>query len=191
MAESYLALADLLDALPPERWDVPSLCEGWRIREVVAHMGMPARYGEDAFMAELRECEFDFTRLSNRIAARDAQLPTAELVADLRSEVLHDWSPPGGGADGALSHVAIHGFDITVPLGEVRRTPDAAAVHVLDQLVRGGAHAHFGTDISNHEFQATDVDWSYGSGPLVKGPIDDLILRTCGRTVPGNRLTGD
>ena len=26
----YLALADLLDSLPRERWDTPSLCEGWR-----------------------------------------------------------------------------------------------------------------------------------------------------------------
>ena len=51
---TYLTLADCLDALPEERWDAPSLCEGWRVKEVVAHLTMPARYGEDEFMAELR-----------------------------------------------------------------------------------------------------------------------------------------
>src|SRR5438105_8781631 len=131
VAAEYIALADLLDALPPARWDAPSLCEGWRVREVVAHLTMPARYSEDAFMAELRESEFDFTRLSNRIAGRDAQLPTDELVGNLRDEVLHHWTPPGGGHRGALNHVVIHGLDITVPLGEPRRSTDATMRIVL------------------------------------------------------------
>src|SRR3989442_613253 len=72
VAAEYRALADLLDGLVLERWDTPSLCEGWRVREVVAHLTMPARYSEGAFMAKLRDCEFDFTRLSNGLASRDA-----------------------------------------------------------------------------------------------------------------------
>jgi len=71
----FLALADLLDTLPDERWDTPSLCAGWRVREVVAHMTMPARYSSDQFMAELQDCDGDFTRLSNVVAGRDAALP--------------------------------------------------------------------------------------------------------------------
>lgn len=31
-------LADLFDALTPAQWKAPSLCAGWRVREVVAHM---------------------------------------------------------------------------------------------------------------------------------------------------------
>jgi uncharacterized protein (TIGR03083 family) len=94
VAATYVALSDLLDALPAERWDTASLCEGWRVREVVAHVTMPARYDENAFMAELREDGFDFTRLSNRIATRDAELATSELVSNLRDETLHRWMPP-------------------------------------------------------------------------------------------------
>ena len=120
VAATYVALADLLDALPAEPWDAPSLCEDWRVREVVAHVTMPARYSEDAFMAELREDGFDFTRLSNRIASRDAKLPTTELIANLRDEALHRWTPPDAGYHGALNHVVIHALDITVPLSEPR-----------------------------------------------------------------------
>jgi len=187
----YLAVADLLASLPPERWDTPSLCEGWRVREVVAHLTMPARYDEAAFMAELRECEFDFTRLSNRVAGRDAQLPTEELVGSMRDEKLHQWTPPGGGTHGALNHVVIHGLDITVPLGEPRRSTDASIQVVLDDLTRGGGHAHFGTEISGRTLQVTDVDWCFGSGPSLRGPAEHLALHLCGRTVPAGALKGE
>src|SRR5438445_13641254 len=170
----YLALADLLDSLPRERWDTPSLCEGWRVREVVAHLTMPARYDEVAFMAELRECEFDFTRLSNTIAGRDAQLPIEELVRSMRDEQLHQWTPPGGGPHGALNHVVIHGLDITVPLGVPRRSPDATIRVVLDDLTAGGVQAHFGISIEGRSLRATDLDWSYGAGPALSGPAEYL-----------------
>ncbi|GAA1865548.1 hypothetical protein GCM10009836_52420 [Pseudonocardia ailaonensis] len=31
-------LAELLATLEPEQWDAPTLCDEWRVREVVAHM---------------------------------------------------------------------------------------------------------------------------------------------------------
>jgi len=89
VADEYRALADLLDASGPAVWDAPSLCEGWRTREVVAHMTMPARYEGPAFMAELEAAGGDFTVLSNTVAARDGALPAATLLGDLRSEALH------------------------------------------------------------------------------------------------------
>src|SRR5579872_4787538 len=58
VAASYDALADVLEAIGEDDWDTPSLCEGWRVREVVAHLTMPARYDEAAFMAELRARDF-------------------------------------------------------------------------------------------------------------------------------------
>ena len=65
VAAEFVRLADLLDAASDAQWDTPSLCAGWRVREVVAHMTMAARYSEEQFMAELQRCGFDFTRLSN------------------------------------------------------------------------------------------------------------------------------
>jgi uncharacterized protein (TIGR03083 family) len=185
---TYVALADLLDVLPAARWDAPSTCEGWRVREVVAHMTMPARYDEDAFMAELRDDDFDFTRLSNRIASRDATLSTDELVRNLRDPVLHGWTPPGGGVHGALSHAVIHSLDITAPLGQARCASDAAIRVVLDDLTVGGGHAHFGTDIEGQNLHTTDIDWSHGSGAELRGTAADVTLHLCGRTVPADRL---
>jgi uncharacterized protein (TIGR03083 family) len=181
---AYAALADLLDALPAAAWDTPSLCEGWRVREVVAHMTMAARYDEAAFMAELRESDFDFTRLSNRVASRDGALPTDELVSNLRSDVMRHWTPPGGGVHGALNHAVIHSLDVTAPLGRPRCSSDAAMHVVLDDLTGGGIHSHFGTDISGQRFEATDLDWSYGSGPALRGPAEGIAAHLCGRRPP-------
>lgn len=191
VASEYLALADLLERLPAARWDTPSLCAGWRVREVVAHMTMAARYDTDAFMAELRDCGFDFTTLSNRIAARDAELPPDELVGAMRSDVMQHWAPPGGGYRGALNHVVVHGLDLTEPLGAPRTSPDATIRIVLDDLTAGGGHAHFGADIGGRTLRATDIDWSYGSGPPVAGPASDLVLHLCGRRLPAGRLDGE
>jgi uncharacterized protein (TIGR03083 family) len=191
VAAEFQALAGLLDSATDAQWNTPSLCAGWRVREVIAHMTMAARYSDEEFMAELRRCEFDFGRLSNEIAARDAGLPASELVAGLRSEVMQHWTPPGGGWHGALNHVVIHGLDVTVPLGVPRRPPDATIRVVLDDLTGDGVHEHFGTSIRERRLQATDLEWSYGSGPALRGPAGDLALALCGRAIPQGRLEGE
>ncbi len=191
VATEYLALADQLDTLSDAAWDTPSLCEGWRVREVVAHMTMPVRYSTEQFMAELTECEGDFTRLSNRIASRDAELPTSTLVANLRDDTLHEWTPPGGSRLGALNHAVIHGLDATVPLGLKRGAPEESVRVVLDGLTAGGAHEYFGFDIEGAELQATDMDWSFGSGTPVRGSAADLALHICGRVLPQGRMQSE
>lgn len=189
-AADYRTLADRLERLAAERWETPSLCAGWRVREVVAHLTMPARYDEAAFMAELQSDGFDFGRLSDRIAARDAQLPNQQLVGNLRSETLHRWQPPGGGAMGALTHVVVHGLDVTVPLGEPRCSPDETIRAVFDELTRGGGHAHFGVAIEGRSVTATDLDRSFGAGEPLTGEAGDLVAHLCGRRLPDGRLRG-
>lgn len=190
VASEYLALADVMAAAGDADWSASSLCEGWRVREVIAHMTMPARYDEATFMAELQARGGDFGRLSDEIAARDAQLPTAELVADLRADTLLHWAPRGSYRN-ALNHVVIHGLDAMVPLGDRRYPPAETLQIVLDHLTAGGIHEHFGTSIAGRRLEATDLDWSYGSGDVLRGRAGDLALALCGRTVPPGRLEGE
>jgi uncharacterized protein (TIGR03083 family) len=190
VAVQYQALADVLAPLSDEDWTTPSLCEGWRVREVMAHVTMPARYDQEAFMAELRAHDFDFGKLSNDIAARDGQLPTDRLLTDLRSEQLHLWAPPEGGYLGALSHVVIHGLDVTVPLGIEDVTPDDVVLILLDQLTEEGKHQHFGVQIQGRRFEATDLDWSWGEGKPLRGIGSDLVLALAGRKIDHGRLEG-
>jgi hypothetical protein len=78
-----------------------------------------------------------------------------------------------------------------VPLGVPRRSPDETIRIVLDDLTKGDVHAHFGTSIEGRRLQATDLDWSYGSGSPLRGAAEDLALVLCGRTLPPGRIEGE
>lgn len=186
----FQSLAERLASSPPHAWDAPSLCEGWRTREVVAHLTMPARYTTKQFMAQLQECGFDFTLLSNTVAQRDGQLPVSTLLDDLGSGDLHAWRPPGGGPLGALLHVVAHAIDITAIADTEPAITDTAAMIVLDNLASGG-HANFGVDVGGRRLEAHDLDWSFGDGSPLSGYATDLIAALAGRTPPPGRLTGD
>jgi len=190
IAAEYLALAELLGASPGAVWDAPSLCAGWRTREVVAHMTMPARYGAEEFMAELAAVGGDFTALSDAVAARDGSLPTTRLLDDLCSPVLHAWQPPGAGAEGALTHCVIHELDIVEAVPFDRRLPEDRVRAVLDLLGAAERPNPFGVELSGLRLAADDMEWSLGAGERVSGPGQALVLLLSGRAVPNGRLRG-
>lgn len=176
VAKECVRLADVLSTLTAAQWDAPSLCEKWRTREVIAHLTMPTRFSPERFGAEMAAAGGDFTVMSDRAAERDGALPTDELVAAMRSEVMQTFAPPGGGYEGALNHVVIHGLDVTAALGLARASSDAAVEHVLDQLTVGRGSANFGHDLTGVHLIADDLDWSFGSGREMVGPAADLVL---------------
>ena len=191
VARTYGRLADLLAAAPGETWDAPSLCETWLVRHVVAHVTMPARLSLEQFGAEMAAAGGSFTVLSETVARRDATLPVDDLLDQLRSPRLHAWQPPGGGAAGALSHAVIHSLDVTIALDRPSVAPTEAVVAVLDQLTAARGD-WFGVDLTGVRLEATDTDWSWGGGRLVRADSGALVALLGGRTVPdGRRLRRD
>src|SRR3954447_9513677 len=186
VAPTYDGLADLLAAAPAGTWDASSLCAGWQVRHVVAHVTMPARLTPEQFGAEMAAARGDFGVLSDTVAARDSALPAAELVAQLRSPGLHAWQPPGGGAAGALSHAVIHSLDVTVALDRPPVAPDEAVVAVLDQMVAADGR-WFGLDLTGIRLEAADVDRGWGNGAVVRADSDSLAALLAGRTLPDGR----
>jgi uncharacterized protein (TIGR03083 family) len=186
-----LDLAELLSAMPPPSWDAASLCAGWRVREVIAHLTMPARYTTAQFIAELARARGNFGRMADRCARRDAALPADDLVAGLRDPRLHAWKPPGGGYQGALIHAVIHGLDVTTPLGLERRVPADRMRQVLAGVTTGKSLRYFGTDLTGIELRASDISWSAGSGTPLTGCAQDLALAACGRKLAAGRLHGE
>jgi uncharacterized protein (TIGR03083 family) len=183
---TFEGLADLLAAAPEGTWDAPTLCERWQVRHVVAHVTMPARLTPEQFGAEMAIAGGDFGVLSDTVAARDGALPTEELLDALRSPRLHAWQPPGGGSAGALSHAVIHSLDVTLALAEPAVAPQEAVVAVLD-LITAASGAWFGVDLSDVRLEASDVDWSWGSGPVTRGDAGELVALLSARTLPDGR----
>jgi uncharacterized protein (TIGR03083 family) len=183
-------MSEVLAGLRPEQWDAPTLCEGWRVREVVAHTTLPFRASLWRVMLDLARARGDFNRMSDRRARRDAaQIPADRLLAQLRENVAHPWTPPGGGAAGALSHEVIHGLDITVALGLGRVVPPERLSLVLAGM-RPRNVAFFGADLGGLRLEATDRDWTYGTGEPLRGRAQDLLLVICGRRLPAGHLEG-
>lgn len=180
----------MYSSLSEEDWDRPSLCAGWRVREVLAHVTMPYRYSLPRVGWEMAKARGKFDRMADRRARIDAQvLSSAQLWESLRDNVEHPWAPPGGGPLGALSHDVIHGLDVSTPLG----LDDAASPERVGLVLAGlqpRQVAFFGVDLDGVQLRATDIDWSYGSGEAVHGRAQDLLLLLCGRRVPGGRLQG-
>lgn len=183
-------LADVLAGLSPAQWRGRSLCAGWTVAHVAAHLTMPFRICEEDFLAAMQRAGGDFTVLSDEIAARDSQLPQAELVAALRDNAGNPWSPPGGGLPGALSHDVIHGLDMTWPLGIEYPIPAEAIATVLDLTTSPATHSLFGFSLEGLTLSATDLDWSAGDGDLLAGRSRDLLLLVAGRQVPRELFDG-
>jgi uncharacterized protein (TIGR03083 family) len=181
--------AELLAGLTDEQWEAPSLCAGWRVKEVVAHTTLPYRSSTGRVIKEMLKSAGRFNHASDRMARQDAaKLSTNDLVRTLRDNVDHPWTPPGGGAAGALSHDVVHGLDITVALGLDREVPLERIKMVLDGMKPGNVK-YFGADLDGKRLEATDLDWTYGEGRLVRGQAQDLLLLICGRTLPPGRLS--
>lgn len=174
-------LADLLGDLPPDQWDVPSLCAGWRVREVAAHITMPFRVKPPVVLAGIIGAGFSFNRYADRDARSAARQRTpAELVDLLRRNIANPWSPPGGGSVGALSHDVIHGLDVTEPLG----LPGPPAERIALVLAAAGPQQlrYFGVDLGGKRLAATDAQVSVGSGPgVVSLTAREILLVITGR----------
>lgn len=188
IAEHRHQLAAVLAGLSAQQWEAPSLCEGWAVRHVTAHVTMPFRYSTARFLKELAKAGGNFQRMSDGVASRDAELPREELIAALRDNAEHSWRPPGGGYEGALTHDVIHGLDITRALRiEQAIHPEAMRI-VLDTIADAKTRKHFGVDLDGLRLQATDLDWSSGSGGPLRGRAQDLALVLTGRRIGDDSL---
>ncbi|MFE3328359.1 maleylpyruvate isomerase family mycothiol-dependent enzyme [Streptomyces sp. NPDC059176] len=184
-------LADLLDTLRADQWNEQSLCAGWRVREVAAHMSMGFRLSLPVTLGELVKARGNLHRMTDRVARRDAAAhSTTALAAFLRDNADHPWTPPVGGFAAALGHDVVHGLDITVTLGLDRRVPEDRLRILLDEI-RPSSLKFFGADLDGVQLCAEDLDWSYGSGSPVYGPAQDLLLLAYGRRLPDDRLRGE
>jgi uncharacterized protein (TIGR03083 family) len=192
IAAQRAELAEVLAGLPAPGWDEPTLCAGWRVREVVAHITMPFRFSGRRFALELAKSRGRFNEMADRVARRDAAaMSPGDLTGALRSNTGHPWKPPGGGYTGALAHDLIHGLDITVPLGLAGPVPEERLRLVLPASLSDRSVKFFGTDLDGIELRAQDMDWALGSGAPLTGTAADLLLVMCGRMLPAGRLAGE
>jgi uncharacterized protein (TIGR03083 family) len=183
-------LAGLLAGLTAREWACPSLCEGWTVREVAAHLSLGPRMGTGAVLVEAVRARGSFNRMVDNTARREAARPTGDLVAEVRAASGSRHLAPGQKLADAMMDVLVHGQDIALPLGIDRTMPMQAARAAAEHTWRMGFPFHARKRLRGFQLSATDVDWSAGEGVRIEGTIAALLLLASGRPAALHRLTG-
>ncbi|BBY46339.1 maleylpyruvate isomerase family mycothiol-dependent enzyme [Mycolicibacterium celeriflavum] len=177
--EQRANLADLLDGLEPQQWSTPSLCEGWTVREVAAHI-THSQLPKSKMLLELLRSGFRFNTMVYRAALQDERSP-GELTAVLRGMRGSRKRPPGTSEVDPLMDVLVHTQDIAVPLGIDRPMPVDAAVAAAERVWTTGFPFRAKRRLRGVELAAIDADFRVGQGRLVEAPIRDILMVLVGR----------
>jgi uncharacterized protein (TIGR03083 family) len=184
------ALIDDLERLDDQAWEVASLCGGWTVHDVVAHLVDSARTTRIGFLVGLARAGFDFDRLNARGVARERGASPRETLERLRRASSRTSSPPAP-LESRLVEEVVHGEDIRRPLGLTRCYPDEAVVRSLRLQAR--TPASFGGAkelVARVRLTAVDAGASIGDGPEVTGTALSLLLAVSGRRVALDELDG-
>jgi uncharacterized protein (TIGR03083 family) len=190
LAVERRGLADLMDALPAGDWERPSLCAGWRVRDVAAHLALATRASIPWALAALVRARGDANRMIRDTAVRHARLPVGELTGQVRESAASHVRAPATKPLDPLFDVLVHGQDIAVPLGIARPMPLGPARACADHIWSRGWPFYPQRRLRGLRLTATDVDWSAGDGDVVEGPVHALLLLLSGRPAALASLSG-
>jgi uncharacterized protein (TIGR03083 family) len=184
------ALATDLRALSAQDWAKPSLCPGWTVRDVLAHMTSTASLTPPAFFGQLAANGFSFEKLQQKGVAAHLGASPADTLAGFET-VLTSVKHPPGPAVTWLGEVLVHSEDIRRALGVKHGYPAEAVVQVADFYK--GSNLLIGSKrrIEGLALRATDTSWAHGTGPEVTGPILSLVMAMTGRKAALADLSGD
>ncbi|WP_010540023.1 maleylpyruvate isomerase family mycothiol-dependent enzyme [Dietzia alimentaria] len=188
-AERRLLVADLA-ALRDEQWEQPSLCPGWDVHDILAHLVDTARTGRVSFVRDLVAARMGFDLANeNGVARRKRENPQDTLAAFADATTLTR-TPPAALATRVVEAI-VHGEDIRRPLGIAGRYPDAAISQALTYQLRtpvsfgGGRERADGLRLVDLRTGST-----WGNGEDVTADALDLLLTVSGRSVDRSTLSG-
>ena len=184
------ALAATIEELTTEQWDSPSLCAGWSVGFLAAHVLAGAEQTPGRFLGGMVTTGFRFNALMERDARSRAQLSRQQIVDRLRQRTTTTNHPPAP-VMAMLGEVVVHGEDIRRPVGLPGTVADDAANACLQMYTKASFPVGGKKRIGGLRLVATDTGWSYGAGPEVSGPALSLLLAMTGRPAGLDDLSGD
>lgn len=191
VATERTTLANLLESISAADWDRPSLCDGWRVRDVVAHVVLSGNPKLTSLVINFIRARGNVNRLILDTSIRYAEETTPQqLLAELRATIPLRVTPPGTTPTDRLMDLLVHIQDIALPLARTVEMPTPAARLAIDRVWKTNWLFHAQDRFSSYRLTATDANWSVGTGPTIEGPIADLLLLTTGRTAKLSALTG-
>jgi uncharacterized protein (TIGR03083 family) len=183
------ALASDLADLTAAQWDTQSLCAGWTVRDIVAHLSATASLNPATFLLGMAKARFNFDTFANGQIAKHRGADPVATLAEFRGLQNSTSAPPGPNTSW-LGEVVVHGADVRRPLG-IPHTYTLGAVRQVADFYKG-SNMLLGSKnrVAGLALSATDHDWQHGEGEAVEGPLLSLLLAMTGRTAACDDLVG-
>ena len=182
-------LVEVLSDLDDGGWATPSLCAGWTVRDVVAHLLMAYELSVPRFLVLMVPARFSFDRMAHGWAVRDRRGP-AELLDVLATLPGRAFNVPGAPPEAPLSHLVMHAEDVHRPLRSGAHAGPEAADTTLDQLT-GRMQGLLGAGaLDGLALASSDTPWRHGDGATVEATSSALLVTLGGRTAALDELEG-
>jgi uncharacterized protein (TIGR03083 family) len=185
------ALVHLLEDLSAQEWRRPSLCEGWTVRQVAAHLAL-----QNTTWPKIPRAVLDLIRHGgmngaiHAMACRHAELPIEVIIGEIRDRI-GVWRPlPTLTFRETAINYLVHGQDIAVPLGRALPMPPGLGVVAADRVWSRSRMFHARKKLTGYRLVAGDAPWAAGYGQEVCGPIGALLLLLTGRPAALPLLSG-
>lgn len=194
--DELVDLRDFLTDLAPGDWDHPSLCEGWAVRNVVGHICLAYHKSVPYIAWQVVLAGGNVARASSQKSKEFGDEHSPDELLALFSEYVDHSDHPKHLArflpvrDRMADHL-IHHEDCRRGLGRDREIPAERLTAALDALPAIGGFLNSKKMCHALSFEASDLDWSSGDGPLVRGPGRDLVLAMSGRPLGLDTLEGE
>ncbi|GAA1529065.1 maleylpyruvate isomerase family mycothiol-dependent enzyme [Nocardioides humi] len=187
------AIAELLAGLTDEEWQHPTLCPGWTVHDIAAHVISTPQIGWRQLPGMVarnlgRGYNTMIFREVRRLGARETR---ASILGDFERYAASTRHVPTTTAVEPLVDALLHHQDIARPLGRQHAMAPAAAVVAADRVRRLAPLMGTRRLLRSIRLVATDVDWDRGTGPTVTGPIQELLMIASGRAPDPDLVRGD
>lgn len=199
-ALTWAEVADIgsfLHEIDDAEFDQPSLCEGWAVRDVIGHMSVGHTTPMPQMMALVLKYKFNIPKGSYEMSKAWAKDRSADEVRAFWDKELVEGHARKGIAKTIKWHEAyvdhfIHEQDMRLPLGRPRAVDEDKLLAALDAVPRlNNPMFNLKKRVHGLRLVATDVEWSCGDGPEVRGPAEALLLAVGGRAGAFEDLEGE
>jgi uncharacterized protein (TIGR03083 family) len=193
--QEMASISDLAHGLSDSQWDHASLCDGWRVRDVISHMCLGYTTPMPSMLSKVARSGFNVDRASKveSIAFGSSHSP-AEILAVF--DTIHRQNIRKGIAriikprEGLVDHL-VHHQDIRRPLGMPRAVPEDRLRAALDVVPGLAGFVKAKQRTAGLRLVAEDLDWAHGDGPEVRGTGEAVLLVATGRRDALDEVKGE
>jgi uncharacterized protein (TIGR03083 family) len=193
--DELASISEFVHGLSDDQWNHDTLCRGWRVRDVVSHMTLGYTTPALSMIGLIAKYGFNVPKASAKgsVAYGSAHTP-AQIMAvfdtipedHVRKGIAKVIKPQ----EGLVDHI-VHQQDMRRPLGLPREIPEDRLLAALGVAPSIGGFVGAKKRAAGLRLLASDVDWSHGAGPEVRGTGEAILLALTGRPVVLDELTGD